>query len=423
MTDDSNIITMPTPENVLVDQIRAAYSRAARGLHDFVEGSLDLIALFKEARLRYPNNHQFSVWLAEHELDFFNGHDRAALINMGDNMKLARIILQETTRTSYQYIWLEEMQPRLAYVSKMPPTSASPDQPAETAPPVPVSDDPPKSDVPESNPLPPIKHPPLPTFPTVKPKIMRLGYDKVDLVLSYITDRKMRHWLGNFFPEKKTSKSRYSQLWDLLVYSMESGAFGLLPPSKADWSASGASARLILPWISFSKATSIRLDLLDLNDIEIARNHLIRVVLANKELLIADPDQLLSLYNRDRVERENKARTTLTAQRRTAVIAKLPVNERSIVVYGQELWPVVEGAASYSFDDLCLACWFCQFIFNTLRETDPASQAISVSAMMKFTPEQSRGWVEAVRAYGNAYKTNPTGESNIPPPPPNFRIR
>ena len=116
MTD--NIINMPTPMNVLAEKIRAAYARTEHGKREWVEGTIELAAAFADARSRFPAHQQFRHWIADAELDFINHQDRAALISMADDLDLARIVLEETERTSWQHIWDQEMKARFTHVSK-----------------------------------------------------------------------------------------------------------------------------------------------------------------------------------------------------------------------------------------------------------------------------------------------------------------
>src|SRR5262245_62728775 len=116
----NNIIQMPTPMNVLADRIRDALAQADRSRIEWVEATLDLATTLKEARERFPSNEAFAHWLVDSKLDAdMMGHQtRAALINMAANLALARIVLQETNRNSWQLIWREEMKPRLTSASK-----------------------------------------------------------------------------------------------------------------------------------------------------------------------------------------------------------------------------------------------------------------------------------------------------------------
>ena len=81
---DNNIVNLPTPMNVLADRIRGALASVQRGHIETIEGMLELAVALKEARDCFSDNRQFSIWLAENELDaeFIGHNNRAALINM-----------------------------------------------------------------------------------------------------------------------------------------------------------------------------------------------------------------------------------------------------------------------------------------------------------------------------------------------------
>jgi hypothetical protein len=53
------------------------------------------------------------AWVHDNGLDFYNDHDRAALIHLGEDPQKAREILSATDSRSYQLIW-----GRVANISK-----------------------------------------------------------------------------------------------------------------------------------------------------------------------------------------------------------------------------------------------------------------------------------------------------------------
>ena len=111
--DDKKIIDVPTPMNVLVDRVRAGHQRAERGGQEWIEGVLEMASAMHEARDRFQNDdRRLGIWTIENEIDFFNQDDRNALVNMGAHLELARIVLEEARRRSFQLIWREEMKPR-----------------------------------------------------------------------------------------------------------------------------------------------------------------------------------------------------------------------------------------------------------------------------------------------------------------------
>jgi hypothetical protein len=106
-------------------------------------------------------------------------------------------------------------------------------------------------------------------------------------------------------------------------------------------------------------------------------------------------------------------------------VAKLPVNERPIIAFGASLWPRVSNdhAFTFSYDELCHALWFSQFLLNNLpHDWPPKSKAMQARHLIKYlTPMlKTPGWQVAVRQFLLAYENNPDGECRIPPPPVNF---
>jgi len=107
----NNIVPFtPTPiaktEDELVIQIKTALARRDKSREEWIDASVDLAGLLCEARARYPAHQKFSDWLDKHDIEI-KPDDRAALLNLGLDMRAMRIILQQTDRTSYRYIWNE----------------------------------------------------------------------------------------------------------------------------------------------------------------------------------------------------------------------------------------------------------------------------------------------------------------------------
>jgi len=95
----------------LAEQIRSDLVRIGKADKEWVEGTLSLCQHLLEARNKHPSNNNFGDWLKSNQLTI-NEMDRKALLNMAGELPLARTILQETKRRSYQHIWQEEMRPR-----------------------------------------------------------------------------------------------------------------------------------------------------------------------------------------------------------------------------------------------------------------------------------------------------------------------
>lgn len=109
----TNIISLPTSDDQLAKTIIKAWDRCQHGRAEWIEGTLELGAALLEGRDRMGNI-EFGVWLERHELNFLNKNDRASLIEMARAPDVLRLVLEETKRTSYQYIRNEEF--RLPYV-------------------------------------------------------------------------------------------------------------------------------------------------------------------------------------------------------------------------------------------------------------------------------------------------------------------
>jgi hypothetical protein len=105
---------------------------------DWDKLSTELSRQFYTTRKRFPSNIEFGEWLAKTGRDYFNKDDRAALINLGENLEIARRIFAETTSRSYQRIWLEERHRLLSAKKTDPDPSSSaimpesPPQPPQT---------------------------------------------------------------------------------------------------------------------------------------------------------------------------------------------------------------------------------------------------------------------------------------------------
>jgi hypothetical protein len=109
------------------------------------------------------------VWIAENNLGYHNDDDCAALVNMQEYRKMTESVLLETTRSSVQHIWREEIKPivdRLSTLRQVTKTPSEPPPPPEppiiAAPAVKIDEPPPgKPQIePEQNPKPPSKETP-----------------------------------------------------------------------------------------------------------------------------------------------------------------------------------------------------------------------------------------------------------------------
>lgn len=107
------IKTLPT----LAAEIRDLFNRETAVAEEWVEVKLALIARLAEARARFLSDPLFGIWLAENELDALNKDDRAAALNMAQDMQLASAVLREGRSRSFRTLWFDHMKPRMVTIA------------------------------------------------------------------------------------------------------------------------------------------------------------------------------------------------------------------------------------------------------------------------------------------------------------------
>jgi hypothetical protein len=130
----------PAVLETLAVEIKAGQQQAECGRQDWIEGTLRITQALARARDQFPSDRAFNNWLGTNNITY--GADmRAALIGMGRTPDVARRVLNDTKRQSYDTIWRKEMkpivrqsqEPRFRNVSKPEFSEVlpnSPDQPA-----------------------------------------------------------------------------------------------------------------------------------------------------------------------------------------------------------------------------------------------------------------------------------------------------
>jgi hypothetical protein len=114
-----NVVVFQNPqtpqksEDQLAGEIMDAWKRREISRAAWIDASVELAGLLCEARARYPAHQRFNGWLEQHNIPI-DIHDRAALLKLGQNVKAMRVILQQTDRTSYRYIW-QDTERRIAH--------------------------------------------------------------------------------------------------------------------------------------------------------------------------------------------------------------------------------------------------------------------------------------------------------------------
>jgi hypothetical protein len=88
---------VPTPLNVLADELRAAFDRRDQRRDEWIEATIDLAIVLRNARQRFDSDRAFGHWLLDNDLNRLSDNDRAALISMAADPELFREILTGQT--------------------------------------------------------------------------------------------------------------------------------------------------------------------------------------------------------------------------------------------------------------------------------------------------------------------------------------
>jgi AraC-like DNA-binding protein len=118
---DSTVVLFPSRLETLAKEIHACLDRHIANRQEWIDNTIDLAVRLEEAKRETSrsSNNRFNEWLKENDLsDRPSPHDRAALIAMTADISLAREILEDSERWSWQHIWKEEMLVRFDHVSK-----------------------------------------------------------------------------------------------------------------------------------------------------------------------------------------------------------------------------------------------------------------------------------------------------------------
>ena len=441
--NDDNVINMPTPLTVLADKLRAAYAREKTTRAAWIDAMLDVANLLVEARDRFQSNQDFSVWLMTNDLDEYGKNDRAALINIGREARLARMVMEEGQSDSVRLIW-EEMQKRIAWAAertelvRVPnagntPSKGTPSEsPAVSAAKVEIEPEPdPESETATIEVAQPID-PPAEELPVGRGIIKRALVDTphAALLAEYFTHRNAQGALARLFK----TRGQGADLRDLVVESIRGGFFG--PPTEYTprHDETQPNLRLVLPWMK-NRSFCSRFNLL--RPSERAELREIMFPLMQEDPQLKDPANeylLVPLFERRRKSIEEERRRQLLAADAMAKVQRAAAQPDSsaatttvYIAYGTPLWPLPRDdiKALYTFAELEAACNFSRFLMGQLREPDgrpakPLSMKIIANHLIKYARPLYPGFADAVSAFFDAYVANPEGESKMPRVPINM---
>lgn len=100
-----------------MEKIKQAYDRWKRAEGEWIEATLDLATVLREARDEHGSNNEFGAWLQRNSFTELGKDDRAALIGIGEHLELARQVIERSESRSVRLLW-RELEMRLRSVAK-----------------------------------------------------------------------------------------------------------------------------------------------------------------------------------------------------------------------------------------------------------------------------------------------------------------
>lgn len=392
------VINLPEPLSKIAERIRVAFKKTQHGRQEWIEGTLELAQALFDGRARYQSNQAFAHWLIDEELDYIGPQDRAALISMAGNLPLAKTILQETQRSSWQHIWSEEMQPRLSHVSKMeiPPTPCkvipitAPVEPKQTVAP----EAPAKTEVHV-----PIKRTNHPFF----------GLSRAEEVAAIYCQSKTRLMVGNAIKKQRT-------IWPLILQLMDAG---ILRPSNAIREHPDLS--ILFP--DTSLAFRRKYNLTKAGDLRAVKERIIPAALANRELVAAEPANIEDIIGVYWAQLQEKVNAERHASKIEAAMTAMKAAETEVILFGRRYWPIIEQQPhlTYDFATLRHAVWTFRELHTMSRlasDNSPASCGLRIRHAIKFLngyADKTILWL--LYDLSRALQTQPNGVEKLPDMP------
>jgi hypothetical protein len=362
---DNNVIQMPEPLETIGQRIDAAYERAQHGREEWIEGTLDLAQAFADARARFPSNNEFGAWCGRNGHDHVSHQDRAALISMAENLPLARIVLEETERRSWQLIWAQEMKGRRSSASKKEPSAASSPQPhAEIAPALETDD--------------PSKNQPAAAGAKVTKRSKMYGAPRADELASLFQNKKTRHMIARIWQSRGGK-----QIWELIISALDAG---LITPNKRDIE----KPNLALLFPSVPPIVARGYDLSNQMERTRVRELLLPTMIACRDKLFAEPDRFREIISEHEKDQRGQQQAITVAKKRAVAVAAMPPLEQELVMFGQTVWPRLDiNQGEYTYDQVRAAIWtFRDFeAWNQMAKEDTESHARRIRNSLRYLGE------------------------------------
>lgn len=391
------------PLTRIAERIRAAYKRTQQGRWEWIEGTLELAAALADGRARYSSNQEFAHWLVDMELDDIGHQDRAALIAMAANLALARSILEDSQRSSWQLIWDHEMQMRFTNASKKVDLSEN----AQTVGAVAPEQTSPQTDAPK-------------TETSISLPRKRLdarhsfyGLSRADEVAALYLNKaiipKIADALG-----RKGMKHR---IWQLILTAMDNG---FLVPNSV--SPKEANIGVLFP--SAPHRFRSQYSLLKSADVAVIETDIMPAALANRHAIVSIPQDIEETI----AAHMRQLRNAITAQRQIikleAARAVMKAKETDVVVFGRRFWPIIDldhPDLAYDYETLRHAVWTFRELHQVSRlgsDSSPKSCAVRIRHVIKFlTGYIDKKIMRLLHDMSRALQETPDGEERLPDMP------
>lgn len=402
----SNILQFPETMARIAERVRAAYQRTHGARREWIEATLELAAALAEGRERFPSDNHFAHWIVDAGLEDIGHQDRAALISMAGNLPLARVILQETQRLSWQLIWREEMSLRFTSASK--PERQEPNQVAACEiPPTEAEtrdisqDTPPNREEPD-------RLPPRPV--SGRHSLQGLNLDRLDEVAPYYGKHATRA-----LKDVLDVKGNKRRMWSLVLTALDAGFL-----TKNDTNASNIG--LLFP--GAPRLFKQRYDLSNCQKLLEVERVVMPAALANREAVLANPDKIDEIIRGHADIVREQALAAQRAKKIDAAKAAMKAGESEVMVFGQRFWPIVDlphAELAYSYEELRRAAWTFRELHTVTRlgsDGSPKSCGVSIRHVIKFlNGYMNQRVMQLLVDMSRALERNPDGEERLPDMP------
>src|SRR5258708_1050988 len=319
---------------VLADGIRDNFKRTQFGRREWIEGTVGLGEKFWKARQQFGVNQEFSIWLVNNNLDYFDKNDRAALISMGENIELTKCVLEETMSVSYRLIWENEIKLRLSNVTKttsIPVQPSNEQKPAEN--PVNSSNGDQKS------------------APIIVPLMTRS--QKMMSNKNPLADKPRAEEVWNRYHGRKTRTALVkavkhaggNELWSLILTAIDQGFL-----KETNSETNTFSARMLFTEAPSKRGFLSDLDLATSKGRTFVKDVLMPAAIAKREAILAEPDRIEQIFDEYRQTQKVEAHKQAQKREIEKAVSQLPIGQQQVVVYGETFWPPVDTL--YDYDQL-----------------------------------------------------------------------